>query len=171
MTRIIGVLSRPRVLVALLIAMIAIALAFGHVNGAIGGPLLDMISGAEANRARLAGMDAGQRSAHLWVTLTLDMAYPLVYAPFFGAFAARFAGRFALAAALPAIALLAVDVTENMVIVAMLLGNETLFEIKSLATLLKWWLFGLTLAVAAASGLSALVRHFAGVRAAVPAER
>lgn len=152
-------LSDGRTMVVMLLAMIAIGVAFGAVKPFIGGGLLDLISHPQANIDRLAEMNAAQRHAHIWVTLTLDSLYPIAYGGFLAGVALRFAPRYALAAASPALALVLVDIVENALIVAALLGADGIVHAKAYATHLKWWLFGLALLVSVVLAFAALLRH------------
>lgn len=158
-------LSDGRTMVVLLLAVIAISIAFGAVKPLIGGALLDLISHPQVNIDRLAEMNAAQRHAHIWVTLTLDSLYPIAYGGFLAGVALRFAPRYALAAASPALALMVADIVENMLIVAALLGASDLVHAKAYATHFKWWLFGLAAIMSVALALGALLRHVMGLKA------
>ena len=62
-------LGSSRFLILLLALAIVVGVAFGVFGGHLGGPLLEMLSDASANEARLAAMTADQRSTHMWICL------------------------------------------------------------------------------------------------------
>ena len=93
-------------------------------------------------------MTEAQRSAHFWITVLLDTAYPLAYGGFFAAMALRFFGRYGPLAALPALATIIVDLTENTVQALALSGAADALDAKSWLTPLKFGLFFLAAAIA-----------------------
>lgn len=154
-------LGSGRFLIFLLAIAIVVGMAFGLFAEKIGGTLLDMLSDPAANEARLATMSASQRSAHLWVTLTLDIVYPFAYGGGLANLAARFAPRNKLLAAAPGLALILVDLIENLLIVLMLQGDIQVIAVKSLVTQAKWWLFGGCSLLVTGLAVAAAIRHYA----------
>jgi hypothetical protein len=153
-------LARGHVLVCLLIVSIAVSLGFGLVDPWLGGPLLDMVATPAANEARLAAMSAAQKTTHLQITLTLDLLYPIAYGGGLASLAARFAPRRRLLAVMPGVALVVVDLVENALIVAMLIGSESVIPAKALMTEIKWLLFGSCCLLAVGLAVRAIVRHY-----------
>lgn len=161
MDRLIAILARGPVLVGLLVISIAVSVGFGLVDNGLGGPLLDLVAGREANEARLAAMSAAQKATHLRITLTLDLLYPMAYGGGLASLAARFAPRRKLLAAAPALALIVVDMFENVLIAAMLSGHDGVIALKTAATEAKWALFLLCCVIALALAAAAMFRHYA----------
>lgn len=164
----ISYMGSGRFLIFLLALAILVGMAFGHFGRDLGGPLLDMLSDPAANEARLAAMTADQRSTHLWITLTLDVIYPIAYGGGFANLSARLAGRHKLLAAIPGLTLILVDLTENLMIALMLKGDSHVIPAKTLATQAKWWLFGGCSVLLAGLAAAAMIRHHgAGAKARI----
>ncbi|MEH6808927.1 MAG: hypothetical protein V7651_08730 [Hyphomonas oceanitis] len=144
----IAVLKRTPVIWGLFIAQLLIFPCFALFSDAVGGRYLDTITTGEGCRALIAGMTEAQRSAHFWITVLLDTAYPLAYGGFFAAMALRFFGRYGPLAALPALATIIVDLTENTVQALALSGAADALDAKSWLTPLKFGLFFLAAAIA-----------------------
>ncbi len=156
MTTMLNYLARTNVLVMSFIAFLLIGAAFMPVEGWTGGVPLDMIQSGDAAMARLAGMTAEQKQAHVWVTALLDSAYPLAYGAFLAGFAARFSPpSWRPWIAWPALATVIADFAENGFQIAALTGNPDLLAVKSVLTPLKFGLF--LLAASIVIGLIALV--------------
>jgi hypothetical protein len=123
--------------------------------------LLDSISDPDEVRTVLAGMSDTQKSAHAWITATLDVAYPLIYGTFFGAVALHFFPRHQWMA-LPALLVIPVDLLEGIVQVSALLGMADWVDAKAVLTPLKMWLFYAALAVSVAGWALWIYRRVAG---------
>jgi hypothetical protein len=108
----------------------------------------------------VASLSEAQRSAHFWVTVLLDTAYPLAYGGFFAAMALRFWGKFGRLAALPAIATIIVDLTENTVQALALSGAADVLDAKDWLTPLKFGLLFLAAAIALIALVIAVVNIF-----------
>jgi len=162
MDRVTNYLASGRFLVLLLLIAIVVGISFGLAGRSLGGPLLDMISGVPANQVRLAAMTPDQRVAHLWVTLTLDIVYPLAYGGGLANFAARFATTHKLLVAMPGLFLILADLFENAMIVLMLNGDSGVIPLKVVATEVKWGLFGGCSALVLVLAGAAAIRHYAG---------
>jgi len=78
------------VILSFLAATVLIGSGFYFVIQAIDGPLLDQVFTGDAAISRLNEMDAYQRSAHFWGTVTLDVLYPLAYGGLFIGLLSRF---------------------------------------------------------------------------------
>ena len=136
-------LTRIPVLWTLFIVAFLITNGFALLAPQVGGPYLDSLwNGAQAE-ARLAEMTDSQRSAHFWITVLLDTAYPLAYGGFLAGMALRFFGAFGRLASLPAFATIIVDLTENTVQALALSGAADVLDAKTWMTPLKFYLFGL----------------------------
>lgn len=133
-------LTRTPVIWALLVLQIVIGFGFGVFRDAAGGQLLDMQMTGEASRAILAGMTEAQRSAHFWITVLLDTAYPLAYGGFFAGMALRFFGRYGTLASLPAFGAIVVDLAENTVQALALSGAADVLDAKDWITPFKYGL-------------------------------
>ena len=155
-------LSRTPVLWGSFILFLLIGVGFGLFSGAVGGTYLDTLDSGEASRELIASMTDAQRSAHFWVTVLLDTAYPLAYGALFAGLALRFFGRFGRLAALPAIAVVVVDLTENMVQALALSGAADALDAKDWLTPLKFGLFFLAAAIALVALLIAIVSRVRG---------
>lgn len=151
-----------RFLIFLLAVAILVGMAFGYFGGQLGGPLLDMLSDPAANEARLAAMSADQRSTHLLITLALDVIYPIAYGGGFANLSARLVDRNKLLVAAPGLALILVDLTENVLIALMLQGDAAVIPAKTLATQVKWWLFAGCSLLVTGLAIIAAIRHYTG---------
>ena len=153
-------LTRTPVIWGLFIAMILIGAGFGFFNEAVGGTYLDTVTKGDLSRSLVASLSEAQRSAHFWVTVLLDTAYPLAYGGFLAAMALRFFGKYGRLAALPALATAIVDLTENTVQALALSGAADALDAKDWLTPLKFGLFFLAAAIALIALLIAVVNIF-----------
>lgn len=147
-----NLITRTPVLWMLFALMVVLTLAFGSTAPMVGGRFLDMASAPEDTRALFEAMTPGERSAHFWLTVLLDTAYPLSFGLFFAGMAWRFFGRFGPFAAIPGFAVLIVDLTENTLQAITLSGAAYVLEPKAWVSPLKMNLFylaGLIAVVAA----------------------
>ena len=113
-------LARTPVIWTSFVLMLVIGVGFSLFRPMVGGALLDMTSDPEAARTIIATMSDAQRTAHAWVTVLLDTAYPLAY----------------------------VDLTENLVQVLALAGWVDALDAKAWLTPLKFGLFFLAAGLA-----------------------
>ena len=92
----------------------------------------------------LENMSALQASIHLWVTMTLDVIFPLAYGSlFFGIMLNNLEGQWRFLAVLPLI-LIAVDLTEGIFQIQLLKAETTemmIVSYKNKITLIKYFLF------------------------------
>lgn len=124
------------------------AVGFELFNEAVGGQYLDMLSDPAELRATLAGMTEAEKSAHFWVTVLIDTAFPLSFGLFFAGLAWRFFGHVGWLAAIPGFAVLVVDLTENMIQALALSGAVDALDAKAWVTPLKMNLFYLAALIA-----------------------
>ncbi len=141
-------LARTPVIWISFVAMLLIGAGFGLCRPVVGGAFLDMTSDPDTARNIIAAMTGAQRTAHAWVTVLLNTAYPLAYGGFLGGLALRFFGRFGPYAALPALGVVIVDLTENLVQVLALADWADALDAKAWLTPLKFGLFFLAAGIA-----------------------
>lgn len=153
-------LKRTPVIWGLFIAQLLIFPGFALFSDAVGGRYLDTVASGEASRALIAGLTEAHRNAHFWVTVLLDTVYPLAYGGFFAAMALRFFGRFGRLAALPALATIIIDLTENTVQALALSGAADALDAKSWLTPLKFGMFFLAAAIALIALVIAIAHIF-----------
>lgn len=122
--------------------------------------LLDGVSPPAQVRQILAGMTPDQITAHVWITLTLDVAYPLAYGGLFAGAALSIFEKYGRYLALPALLAVPVDLLEGVVQVLALTGSADLIETKAYITPAKTVLFLGGLAIALAAWLKWLVAWF-----------
>lgn len=103
--------------------------------------LLDAMSDPEQVRATIAALSAEQRTAHAWITGTLDVLYPLVYGALFIGSAYAFYGSYGRLVALPYYVLVATDLLEGIVQILALNGVADWVDAKAVLTPLKTGLF------------------------------
>ena len=155
-------LARTPVIWTSFALMLVIGAGFSLCRPMVGGAFLDMTSDPEIARTMIATMSGAQRAAHAWVTVLLDTAYPLVYGAFLGGLALRFFGQFGKYAALPALGVVIVDLTENLVQVLALADWVDALDAKAWLTPLKFGLFFLAAGIAIIAlviGLVNLIRR------------
>jgi len=141
-------LSRPWILVALLIGNIAVGASFRPLMEAAGGALLDMQMNGADTLELLRAMTADQKAAHLRGTLLNDTVYPLTYGGLFAGLLWRFGGSLRTYLVGLPLAGAGLDFIENMVQVAALMGNEAFLGLKDIVTPLKFGLILMSLLLA-----------------------
>ena len=142
------------------VLMLVIGVGFGLCRPMVGGAFLDMTSDPEMARTIIATMNDAQRTAHAWVTVLLDTAYPLAYGGFLGGLALRFFGSFGKYAAVPALGVVVVDLTENLVQVLALANWVDALDAKAWLTPLKFGLFFLAAGIAALALVIGVINLF-----------
>ena len=159
-------LKRTPTILGALVAFFAIGAGFGIWSSQYDLQLLDEISDADNVRSLLAAMTPEQKSAHWWMTLVLDYAYPLAYGAFFVGITLRFFGGAGAWLSIPAIAASLADAVENTIQLMLLSGNESLLWLKVIMTQIKFGAF-LLAALIALIGLGlGIFRRFAGGKSA-----
>lgn len=141
-----ALLTRRISLLASFLLVVFCILGFQWLKTRLGGLMLDELQGYDRddiNNQMLLYGEAG-RSLHLRFTLLLDMLFPFAYGAFFGGLlvlAAR--GVFDRAILLPVLAVLVMDVTENIQLATMLVQFPDLGErqiaLASATTMAKFW--------------------------------
>ena len=143
-----SLIIRTPVLWALFVLMVVCVFAFRHFTPAVGGQFLDMLDQPEAIRATFAAMTPEQKSAHFWVTVLVDTAFPIAFGLLFAGLAWRFFGKYGPLAAIPGFAVLIVDLTENTIQALALSGAADALDAKAWVTPLKMGLFYLAAVIA-----------------------
>jgi hypothetical protein len=99
-----------------------------------GGVPIDMIVSNANVMTRLQSMSEAEKQAHFWMTLTLDMIFPLIYGMIFALTARSCWGRWgqigAVVVAIPAL----LDLIENLIELPALKGNYALLPLKPYVT-------------------------------------
>ncbi|MBY9068314.1 hypothetical protein K1X12_15545 [Hyphomonas sp. WL0036] len=158
-------IARTPVLWALFVLMVLAGAGFRVFGPAVGGAYLDLISAPADVNALFASLTPEQKTAHFWVTVLLDTVFPLSFGLLFAGMALRFFGKWGRLAALPGFAVIVFDLTENTVQALALSGAANALDAKAWITPLKFGLFWLSAAIAAAAALVALFRLASGKRA------
>ena len=134
-------LSESKILWLSFTATLLITLAFQAITLQLGLVLLDGISDPSEARAAISSMTVYQRHFHIWITATLDVAYPAAYGALFIGSAYRFFPSKGLLLSLPALLCIPVDLGEGAVQVLALMGALDLINLKAFLTPLKLLLF------------------------------
>ena len=128
-------------------ATVCLAMAFPVVSSAWELTLVDAIADPAQVRESMAAMTPDQRTAHAWITATLDVAYPLAYGALFAGSACAFFPRVGRYLAMLLIVVIPVDLLEGIVQLLALVDSVDLLEAKALLTPLKFGLAFLGLAI------------------------
>ncbi|MGK7892937.1 MAG: hypothetical protein AB4372_04660 [Xenococcus sp. (in: cyanobacteria)] len=110
--------------------------------------LLDGIASPSKARDILDRMDQNQKDAHIWITATLDVAYPLSYGGLFAGSALRFFPEYGSYLALPALLAIMADLTEGVIQILALTDTSDLLYLKKYVTPLKYGMAILGLVIA-----------------------
>lgn len=134
-------LTNTKTLWALFWATLALTATFGVIMQVWQFELIDEMSDPAQIRTHVAEFNDAQKTAHIWMTATIDVAYPLAYGSFFMGMALRFFDRFGFWLALPSLLVIPVDLAEGYVQVMFLSGDDSLLHLKTILTPLKLGLF------------------------------
>ncbi|WP_317112318.1 hypothetical protein [Chroococcidiopsis sp. SAG 2025] len=107
-------------------------------------------------QALLANMSQAQKESHFLMTLLLDTLYPLVYGCLLASLALKFFGKAGVWLSLPAFVVIPVDLSENIIQLVALKGNEALLPFKAILTPAKFTL----IFIAGSIALIALASRF-----------
>jgi hypothetical protein len=152
-------LTQNRTLWVLFFAAICLTAGFSAVMRIWGIQLIDSQWDPARVREIIAGFSPEQRSVHIWTTATMDVAYPFAYGLLFAGLTLKMFGKAGPFLAVPAFAVIPVDLAEGAVQVMGLMGQDSVLDHKAWLTPLKIGLFGLA-AIITFGALSAL---FAGL--------
>ncbi len=155
-------LTKTSTLTLLLLTFMALILGFSIFTEATGGIILDTIGPVSDAQALLASMSEAQKLAHFRLTLWLDMLFPLAYGGLFAGLTLRYFQTYGKWLVLPALLVIPVDITENIIQLLALSGSESLLGVKALLTPTKFILFQLSAGLALISVLVAAARRLWG---------
>ena len=154
-------LATTRNLWLLFAATIGITLLFPYLAQMYSLSFVDAVTDPEATRAYIATLTEGQRSAHAWITATVDVAYPLAYGGFFAASALCFFPNKSYLL-LPGLIVIPVDCLEGLVQVLALADVVDWLGAKAVLTPLKFALFYLGFAITFVGWLTWIFRKIRG---------
>ena len=146
-------LTRTKFLWAAFVVSLIMLAAFGAVMRVWNFEMLDMMDTAKDVSAALDSMTLEQRRAHIIMTLSLDVAYPLTTAALLGGLVLKFFGRGSLWLALPALGFLAADLIEGVAQIMLLSGQTDFMDLKLIMTPLKMQLLTIAFIFALAACL------------------
>ncbi|NRB38914.1 MAG: hypothetical protein HRU20_10680 [Pseudomonadales bacterium] len=143
-------ISTPRNLLITLTATVILTLVFPALAFLLDLTFIDTISDADQVREIIAAMTTPQRTAHAWITGTIDVLYPLAYGLLFAGAAIKYFPRLGCYLALPALLAIPVDLIEGLIQVLALTATTDWLSVKAIITPLKTTLFltGLFIALA-----------------------
>ncbi len=131
-------LTKLSVLWISFILVVVMTVVFQIISGQYNLVLLDSLSDPTEVRNMLANMTEQQRSVHVWVTSTLDVAYPIAYGIFFAGSAYKFFPVYGKYLALPALICVPVDIIEGLIQVLALTSGIDWVQAKAILTPLKF---------------------------------
>ncbi|NKB33801.1 MAG: hypothetical protein GKR91_11950 [Pseudomonadales bacterium] len=131
-------LTKSNVLWISFFAVVALTLSFQFIAQRYGLVLLDGLYDPAEVRAAIANMTAQQRSVHVWVTSTLDVAYPIAYGIFFVGTAYKFFPTCGKYLALPALFCVPIDLVEGVIQVLALTTSIDWIQAKAILTPAKF---------------------------------
>lgn len=143
------------------LAFVGLTIAFGIWIQRYDLNIIDEISDPEQIKAVVAAMTPEQRSAHWWMTLSLDYFYPLAYGAFFAGLALRYFGAAGIWLAIPSMIVVPADIIENTVQLFILSGDHSLIGVKAIATPIKLVSFIVAALIALIALIFAVYRRFA----------
>ena len=152
-------LTKTPTLWVLFVATLLVTLSFPLAASIWNLTFIDAVASPADVEALIAQMDDDQKTAHAWVTATLDVLYPLVYGALFAGTAWRFFPAWPWLAA-PGLLAVPVDLVEGVVQVLALTDTADLIVLKAWVTPLKTALFLIALAIAAAGWATWLISRF-----------
>ncbi|NRB42164.1 MAG: hypothetical protein HRU20_27455 [Pseudomonadales bacterium] len=143
-------ISTPRILCITLTATVILTLVFPALAVLLDLTFIDTISDADQVREIIAAMTTEQRTAHAWITGTIDALYPLSYGLLFAGAAIKYFPRVGIYLAIPALLAIPVDLIEGLIQILALTGTADWLSVKAIITPIKTSLFltGLFIALA-----------------------
>lgn len=152
-------LTQSRALWTLAGLTLLLSVGFGVVMRVWDFHLIDEMYDPDQILAHISAMTQTQRTAHIWMTATLDVAYPFAYGGLFIGLAWRYFETIGHWLAMPSIAVIPVDLTEGAIQVLLLMGHGGVVGGKAIVTPLKLILFIFGLAVALIAVGKAITRR------------
>ncbi len=153
-----AILCSTTTLWILFVLSVASMIGFALLSPMAGGTLLDGLSSLLESENLLAGMSAAEKNAHFWITLLVDIPFPLFYGALFLGVALKYGGKYKTWLTLPALLVIPADLIENFVQLLALKGVTGLLPLKVYVTPLKFFLFR------SAAGIALLCLVFAGAQ-------
>lgn len=141
-------------------ATLACVYGFNLWGPSAGGVLLDTLATEVDVQAQLDVMSLEEKNSHFWMTLILDMIFPIVYGGFFAGVALRFFEGKAKWLAVPAFTVALIDVAENTVQLFLLNDVGGLIALKPILTPAKFTLFNVAALIAVVALVFGLYRRF-----------
>ncbi len=144
-------LSRTRSIWVSFTITLILTLGFGLAMHVWQFLLIDEMYDADRISIHIDGMTATQKTVHIWLTSTLDVAYPFAYASFFIGLTIRVFPKYSAWLVIPSVLVVPVDLTEGFSQIMLLSGHSEMMQLKVLMTPLKLALFicGLIVAIVA----------------------
>ena len=152
-------LASTRMLWTTFILTLMMTFAFQYLAGVWALSFIDAMSDPEVVRAEILAMSAEQRTAHAWITATLDVAYPLTYGALFAGSAQCFFPKWGARIGAAMAVLVAVDLLEGVVQVLALTGVTDWLDAKQILTPAKTGLFLAGFAIMVAGWVVWLIRR------------
>lgn len=134
-------LSQTRTIWVTFTATLLLTLVFVLVMRIWQFQIIDKLQAAEQITQHIATMSNTQRNVHIWLTGTVDVAYPFVYSGFFIGVAIRSFGLNGILLSIPSFLVIPADLLEGISQIILLTGNETLMQLKLIMTPTKRFLF------------------------------
>lgn len=156
--RITQFLSQTKTLRILFIITILLTLIFGGIMHFGHFAIIDEIYVEKDIRAHINAMTPDQRRLHVWLTATVDVAYPFAYGGFFIGMAVRYFRRFGPWLAVPSFLVIPTDLTEGFAQIMLLTGHDNYMGLKLFTTPLKLVLFIFGLSITAVATVIACKR-------------
>lgn len=154
------VLQINTVLWFLFVATLACVYGFSLWGPSAGGVLLDTLATEVDVQAQLDVMSVEEKNSHFWMTLILDMIFPLVYGGFFAGVALKFFEGKAAWLAVPAFLVAVIDIVENTIQLFLLQDVGGLIALKPLLTPAKFTMFNVAAVIAVVALVFGLYRRF-----------
>lgn len=153
-----SMLTRPLILWGLFILFVGLTFGFSLWTPSIGGTAMDTVTGDGAQQM-LSTMTEAQRTSHGWMTLLLDIPYPLAYGLLFAGLAIKAFEKGAVVLAAPSFLVILFDLAENFVQVLALWGGPNLLSLKDVLTPVKYVLFAVAGVIAIVALLVLIIRR------------
>lgn len=135
-------IQKTEFLIGLFIAFLGLTIAFFVLRQKVGGEILDNIGPVSKVKKQISEMSRTQKKLHLLMTIFLDFPYPLVYGTFFVGLTLRGFGEIGYWwLSIPALLVVPIDLTENIIQIMALSGNESLLREKAVINPIKFFLF------------------------------
>ncbi len=152
-----SVLERPLVLWGLFLSFAGLTIGFALWIPHLGGEILDAYTEAGARRV-MDQMTEAQRISHGWMTLLLDMAYPLVYGLLSVGLAYKAFGTKGTLLAMPGWVVMPLDLSENIIEILALWDVVDLLALKNYITPMKNVIFVVAMIIALVAAIVIAVR-------------